>query len=294
MAAVPAAASLRLKPWMAGALAPAVAFLYAGATQVAFAHGIVLNLVYPIVTLALSTIFVLRVHYIAERRERMRVAILNEELEEAVRERTQEVRDTQLEVIRRLGRAAEWRDGDTGHHLERMGILCEHLGLQSGLTPRESETLRHAALLHDIGKIGIPDSILLKEGPLDDEEWMVMRGHTTIGAEMLADSRADMVRVAEIVARTHHERWDGTGYPAALAGEKIPIEGRICSICDVFDALLSSRPYKDGWTLDQTLDALRDGAGTQFDPKLVDQFLEIAPEMATRLHPDAVGVRAKK
>ena len=111
---------------------------------------------------------------------------------------------------------------------------------------------------------------------------------------MLADSRAEMVRVAEVVARTHHEHWDGSGYPAGLAGEKIPIEGRICSICDVFDALLSSRPYKDGWTLDQTLEAIRDGSGTHFDPKLVDRFMEIAPELAQRLHPDAVGVKAAK
>ena len=178
------------------------------------------------------------------------MSVYNELLERRVRERTEELRETQLEVVRRLALAAESRDGDTGQHIERMSRLCERLALAIGWTPTEAELLRHAAALHDVGKIGIPDRVLLKPGKLDPAERTVMETHAAKGARLLADSRSDLLQLAEVIARTHHERWDGSGYPAGLSGEDIPLAGRICAICDVYDALVSPRPYKDPWAVD--------------------------------------------
>ena len=163
-----------------------------------------------------------------------------------MRERTAELHETQLEVVARLGAAAEWRDDDTGEHIERIGpAVRAPRRSPRACRPSEAETLRHAARLHDVGKIGVPDRVLLKPGRLDAEEWAIMKTHAEIGASMLAGSPSPLVQLAEAIARTHHERWDGSGYPAGLRGEEIPLAGRICAICDVFDALLSARPYKD-------------------------------------------------
>ena len=130
-------------------------------------------------------------------------------------------------------------------HLERISRMCERVGLELGMTATEAETLRNASLLHDVGKIGVPDAILLQPSALSDADREQMRLHTTVGAELLSGASSDVMRMAEEIARTHHERWDGEGYPAGLAGEAIPLAGRICAVCDVFDALLSDRPYKE-------------------------------------------------
>jgi putative two-component system response regulator len=147
------------------------------------------------------------------------------------------------------------------------------------MDPREAELLRHASALHDVGKVGVPDSILLKPGKLDPEEWATMQSHTTIGASILSGSTSPLVQLAETIALTHHERWDGSGYPQGLAGDDIPLAGRICAICDVFDALLSSRPYKDAWPIAEVLAELERQRGSQFDPRLIDVFLPLAREL---------------
>jgi response regulator RpfG family c-di-GMP phosphodiesterase len=251
--------------------------------QVAFDHGRVLPVAAPLFALAVGTVVTIALGYASERRRRSRVAQRNEALEEAVRERTAELRATQLELIDRLAGVTESRDEATGLHLERIGRLCEQLGLAIGMTAAEAETLRHASLLHDVGKVAVPDAILTKPGPLDDEEWEVMRRHAAAGAAMLAGSRAPVIRMAEEIALTHHERWDGTGYPAGLAGEAIPLAGRICAVCDVFDALRSWRPYKEPWPLQDALDELARQRGRHFDPELVDAFLAMVDDLEPAL-----------
>ena len=156
--------------------------------------------------------------------------------------------------------AVEWRDAETGVHIERMGRLCERLAREVGLSVVEAELLRHASALHDVGKVGIPDVILLKPGKLDPAEWAQMQTHTTIGASILSGSKSALVQMAEQIARSHHERWDGSGYPDGLQGEEIPLAARICAVCDVFDALLSPRPYKDAWPLADVIARARDPA----------------------------------
>jgi HD-GYP domain-containing protein (c-di-GMP phosphodiesterase class II) len=198
----------------------------------------------------------------------------NRELEMRVRERTEELRQTHLEVIRRLAQAAEWRDDNTGLHITRMSRLVYRLARRAGLDDDAAEMLMHASTMHDIGKIGIPDRILLKPGPLEPAEWEHMKTHTMIGAQLLTGSRAPTIQLAEMIARTHHERWDGSGYPAGLAGEEIPLPARICSICDVFDALVSERPYKSAWPVAKALDEIRSLSGSAFDPRLVELFTQ--------------------
>ena len=171
-------------------------------------------------------------------------------------------------------------------HLERISRMCERVGLELGMTATEAETLRNASLLHDVGKIGVPDAILLQPSALSDADREQMRLHTTVGAELLSGASSEVMRMAEEIARTHHERWDGDGYPAGLAGEAIPLPGRICAVCDVFDALLSERPYKEPWSLEDALAQLRRDRGAHFDPEVVDAFLRIVdsldPELLAR------------
>jgi len=291
LALAPALAGLRLRA-LAGTLAPVMGLAYALAAKLAFDAGVVLPVVGPLVGLAAGTLGTVTASYVAERRERRRVSHHNAVLEAAVRERTHELHETQLEIVRRLGLAAEWRDETTGAHIERMSICCERLGLAAGMSIAEAELLRHAAVLHDVGKIGVPDRVLLKEGPLDEDDWEIMRGHATMGASILAGSASPLIQVAEVIARTHHERWDGGGYPSGLAGEEIPLAGRICAIADVFDALLSERSYKPRWTLAETLAELRMNAGRHFDPTLVELFLELAPGLAAELHGPAPAAPA--
>jgi putative two-component system response regulator len=148
-----------------------------------------------------------------------------------------------------------------------------------GMTPTEAETLRNASLLHDVGKIGVPDAILLQPGGLSDDDREIMRRHTTVGAKIVSGSNSPVMQMAEQIALTHHERWDGRGYPNGLAGEEIPLPGRICAVCDVFDALLSERPYKDPWPYQDALAELRRERGHHFDPAVVDAFLRIVDDL---------------
>jgi putative two-component system response regulator len=157
--------------------------------------------------------------------------------------------------------------------------MCERVGLAMGMTPSEAETLRNASLLHDVGKIGVPDAVLLQAGELSDDDRQVMRRHTTVGGAILAGSSAPIMQMAEEIALTHHEHWDGTGYPRGLAGEEIPLAGRICAVCDVFDALLSERPYKEPWRVDDALAELRRERDSHFDPAVVDAFLSIVDDL---------------
>jgi CHASE2 domain-containing sensor protein len=276
---LPALASLRVRALLAALLAPAAAVGWVVLAQIAFDHGRVVAVAAQLFALALGTVATIAAGYLAERRRRYRFALRNEALEEAVHERTAELRETQLEIIQRLAAATESRDEETGLHLERIGLLCERVGLVLGLTTVEAETLRHASLLHDVGKIAVPDAILTKPGKLTDEEWVVMRRHAEAGAAILSGSRAPIMRMAEEIALTHHERWNGTGYPQGLAGDAIPLVGRICAVCDVFDALLSPRPYKEPWPLQDALDELRRERGQHFDPAVVDAFMSLVDDL---------------
>jgi CHASE2 domain-containing sensor protein len=276
---VPALLAARLRLVLAVGAALLVAALYAVATYLAFGAGEILPVTAPLSALAVATITAIVASYALANWERARVAQLNEVLEERVRERTAELRSTQLEVVHRLGQAAEARDGETGLHIQRIGHLSRALGLASGMPLSEAEVLQQASAMHDVGKIGIPDRILLKPGRLEQTERRLMQTHTTIGANILSGSSSPLLQMAEEIALTHHERWDGSGYPRGLRGDEIPIPGRICAIVDVFDALMSARTYKDAWTLDAALDELRKGRGTHFDPELLDTFIELAPQV---------------
>ncbi|MFZ5892013.1 MAG: HD domain-containing phosphohydrolase [Myxococcota bacterium] len=199
-------------------------------------------------------------------------------LEEQVRERTRELRETRLEIIRRLGRAAEYRDNETGMHVMRMSHISGLLGRRLGMNDAQAELLLQAAPMHDVGKIGIPDSILLKPGALTPDEWAIMKQHTSIGAQIIGDHPSELMQMARMVALRHHERWDGSGYPDGLAGTQIPLAARIVAIADAFDALLSRRPYKQPWTLGDTLALFRDQRARQFDPEGVDALLASVDE----------------
>jgi CHASE2 domain-containing sensor protein len=277
LGALPALAHLRTRGLRAAAASPIAVAVFAGAAQLAFSAGWVVPVTYPLLALVLGTLSTMCVAFVSERRERKRVAEQNDLLERRVRERTAQLRETQLEIVSRLGQAAESRDGDTGEHIERISRLCHRLALSLGLSEEESELIGHASAMHDIGKIGIPDRVLLKPGDLDAEEWAVMQSHTTIGAAILAGSESPLLQMAESIALTHHERWDGDGYPAGLRGEEIPLAARICAVCDVFDALISARRYKRRWSLDEAVRELRVERGRHFDPAVVDAFLEMLP-----------------
>ena len=207
------------------------------------------------------------------------VAHHNQVLESRVRARTEELRETQLETVRRLGQAAESRDDATGLHIARMSRFSQRLALAAGWSEAEAEIVLHATPMHDIGKIGIPDRILRKPGKLEPAEWEVMKTHTTIGAGILAGSSSSVLRMAETVAQHHHEKWDGTGYPAGVSGDDIPMAARICAVCDVFDALISVRPYKDAWTVDAALAEIDYQSGKHFDPRLAQLFVKLAPQV---------------
>ncbi len=207
-------------------------------------------------------------------------------LERVVRARTRELRQAydrlwraSLETTIRLARAAEFRDDDTGAHLLRMSHFAAAIASAMGLPEPLCEQLLHAAPLHDIGKIGIPDDILLEPGPLGADAWVIMRQHPTLGSRVLEGSDNPVLQLAEVIARTHHERWDGSGYPAGLAGEDIPLVGRIVAVADVFDALTSRRPYKRAFSVERATRIVREGAGTQFDPTVVGAFIDCLDEL---------------
>jgi len=220
----------------------------------------------------------------------------NQHLEARVQERTEELQssnqklelfnaqlqtsklaleESQIEVLQRLAQAAELRDDDTGQHTRRVGEMAARLAHALDLPAEQVEIIRQAAPLHDVGKIGISDTILLKPARLTPEEFGVMKTHTSIGAILLASGQTPVVRAAESIALTHHERFDGNGYPNGLRGEEIPLEGRILSVVDVFDALTHERPYKNAWPVEEAVAEIEKGSGTQFDPRVVEAFLRL-------------------
>jgi len=198
----------------------------------------------------------------------------NQILEAKVRDRTRELEAAQIEIIERLARAAEFRDDNTGQHTERVGQMAALLARQIGLSDTQVSLIRRAAPLHDVGKIGIPDSVLLKLGKLTAAEFELVKTHTTIGARILSGSRFTILRLAEEIAFHHHERWDGNGYNG-ISGSEIPLGGRIVAIADVFDALTQQRPYKPAWPVGDAIAEIDRQRGRQFDPALVDAFLRI-------------------
>lgn len=195
-------------------------------------------------------------------------------LEQKVRERTAALEETQIEILERLALAAEYRDDDTGEHTKRVGQMSAQIAQALGLPEPEVELIRRASPLHDVGKIAIPDSILLKPGKLTPEEFDIMRKHTALGAKMLSGGRFPLLQRAEEIALTHHERWNGTGH-LGLQGKAIPIAGRIVTVADVFDALISERPYKEAWPPTEAIEEIQRQSGRQFDPQVVDAFLQV-------------------
>lgn len=194
-----------------------------------------------------------------------------------VEERKREVEEAQLETLERLARTAEYRDDQTGRHVLRVGRVAALLGRTMGMNEDEVRLLRLAAPLHDLGKIGIPDSILLAPRRLTPDEFEEMKTHTSIGSQILAGSSSNLLQLAERIAKTHHERWDGRGYFGMVAGD-IPVQARIVAVADVYDALVHERPYKSAWPIDLAVDEITKGRGSQFDPAVVDAFAMCDPE----------------
>ncbi len=205
----------------------------------------------------------------------------NRVFDERVNQRTAELRASQLEVVYRLAMAAERRDVETGQHIVRMSRYCGLVAAAGGWQLEDVELLSDASPLHDVGKIAIPDAILLKPGALTPEEWATMRSHTKIGADMLRGGTSPVMRIGRAIALSHHERWDGTGYPEGLAGVDIPLPARICAVCDVFDAVTSERCYHHAMDLPTGVRLIREGAGKHFDPNVVSWFERALPEILT-------------
>lgn len=208
------------------------------------------------------------------------------ELEAEVSLRTEELRHAlesvkmaSLETIHRLAVASEYKDAGTGAHIQRMSLYSAAISRQMGLDERTTEMILYAAPMHDLGKIGIPDMILLKPDKLDPLEWEIMKQHTSIGAEILKGSDAEFIMIGETIARFHHEKWDGSGYPYGLKGNEIPITCRITAIADVFDALITERPYKEPFSVEHSLEIIRQEKGRHFDPDVVDAFFAITDEI---------------
>jgi putative two-component system response regulator len=199
----------------------------------------------------------------------------NSMLERRVRERTRDLEEARMEIIERLARAAEYRDDDLGGHTQRVGHTSALLAEELRLPDRDVSLIRRAAPLHDVGKLGISDSILLKPGALSESEFEIMKHHATIGAEILAGSHSELLQLSEQIALTHHECWDGTGYPRGLKNEEIPIAGRIVAVADVFDVLTHDRPYKQAWSIDRAIAELESESGRRFDPEIVAALLRL-------------------
>ncbi|MEI7818028.1 MAG: HD domain-containing phosphohydrolase [Desulfuromonadales bacterium] len=208
----------------------------------------------------------------------------NNALWSLVQERTKELNESRLEILHRLGSAGEQRDNETGLHVVRVCHYSRILAQALGLPASEAELLYNAAALHDVGKIGIPDSILFKPAKLDDDEWKIIRTHCEIGHRIIGPHQNGLLKTAATVALTHHERWDGSGYPHGLKSKSIPLFGRIVSVADMFDALTSERPYKHAWPLSEAVDEIACCSERHFDPQIVDAFLSKIPELTEVVH----------
>lgn len=221
----------------------------------------------------------LRVHNLLTRRFLHRnLRDQNRVLDQKVQERTEQLEQAELDTIECLALAAEFRDDDTGQHTRRVGNTAALIARALGLDEERATLIQRAAPLHDVGKIGIADNILLKPGKLTSDEFEVMKTHALIGSEIMARHHTPLLQLASNIARTHHEKWNGQGYPHGLAGEAIPIEGRIVAVADVFDALTHERPYKAAWSVDEALAEISKQSGAQFDPEVVDVFLKLPAE----------------
>jgi putative two-component system response regulator len=205
--------------------------------------------------------------------DKKRAEVLSAQLTREQERAIEELRASRQETIERLAKALEVHDMETGKHVNRMATIAAFLASRVGLDPDRVLLVRTAAPMHDVGKVATPDGILQKQGPLTPEEREEMERHTTVGYEILADSESELLQLAATIALTHHERWDGTGYPQGLAGEEIPIEGRITAVADVFDALLSDRCYRSALSVDDAVEVIREGRGSHFDPQVVDELL---------------------
>lgn len=200
---------------------------------------------------------------------------------EMAKQHSQELEETCLQIIHRLGRVAEFKDDDTGYHAIRVSHYARLLALSDGMPAYRAELLFNAAPMHEIGKIGLPDCILQKPGPLTPEEWAIIKRQPTIGAGIIGRHHNELLEMARIISLTHHEKWDGSGYPNGLKGEEIPLVGRIVAIADVFDALISVRPHKRAWPVEEAIAYLQRESGQHFDPKLVPQFISLLPQLRT-------------
>lgn len=229
--------------------------------------------------------------------ERRRLALLSkryeQDLEEKVRERTREVKEREEEIVFRLLSAMGHRDDETGSHARRIGLYAATLAKDAGWEPEAVENIRLAAPMHDLGKIGIPDSVLQKPGPLTQEEFALMRKHSEIGARILGDSDVAALKMAAQIALSHHEKWDGSGYPRGLAGTDIPESARIVAIVDAYDALVHDRVYRPAFSEEEAVSILTDGRGSHFDPQLLDRFMNLLPEMR-RIREDVKETKAEE
>ena len=203
----------------------------------------------------------------------------NRQLREKVLERTAELHETRLEITQRLGRAAEFRDNETGMHVIRMGHYSRLIADALDVGEEWADLVLHAAPMHDVGKIGIPDKILLKPGKLNPKEWEVMKTHSIIGGKIFSEGTSKIMKMSQAIALTHHEKWDGSGYPDGLKEEEIPLEGRIVAVADVFDALTSERPYKKAWSVENSVALIEEESGKHFDPQVVQAFIKALPEI---------------
>jgi len=213
-------------------------------------------------------------------------------LETEVAERTRELNVSRAETLQRLAVAAEYHDEETSQHTERVGVTAEQIAVKLALDAEQIKLLREAAPLHDVGKLAIPDSILLKPGKLTVQEFEVMKTHAAFGARLLSDSSSPVLQMAAVVAASHHERWDGTGYPGGLAGEDIPLVGRVVAVADVFDALTHDRPYKSAWPVEQAIAEIQRTAGSHFDPRVAAAFLTMHKDAAAPANSPARRVRS--
>jgi putative two-component system response regulator len=219
-------------------------------------------------------------NYLEARRLHLRLAQQTDELDKLVKSRTQALERAQSETLQRLYLVSEFKDDETHEHTNRVGVSAGKLAARAGETPERVRLIESAAPLHDLGKVGVPDQVLLKPGKLTPEEFEIVREHPGIGARLIGETDSEILRMAKVISESHHERWNGGGYPNGLRGNAIPIEGRIVTICDVFDALTHERPYKPAWTVDQATEELISQRGMFFDAELIDLFIEhVVPEL---------------